>query len=54
MHRNLTVIVDFGQDVDVDTDLFEVELRIDQCVAANAADAGLKAAGRDRDTLTDA
>jgi hypothetical protein len=38
VHRDFAVVVHFGQDVDVDADFLEVELRVDQCVRADSAE----------------
>ena len=57
VHRNLqrdfAVGVDMGRDVDVDAHIQILELRVDQRVDADAADAGLERSGRDRHAVAD-
>ena len=51
--RDFVGAMDVRRDVDVDADVDVIELRIDQRIDADAADAGLKRSGRHRHALAD-
>ena len=53
VHRDVAILMDVRQKLDVDADVDKVELRIDQRVDAHAPDAGLEAAGGSRLALAD-